>query len=148
MDDGYHFVMEITYSDDEKEDVKKVIFGFNSKETFEEIKNKNDERIMTYINRITHPTVKDSVYVRNLSKEDYYTEVVYVFYEDRVAGFKDYSNNTMNILKDAVEYLKKFVEMNKNNKDIDIRKYSDAIENGEDLIVTATIMDIHTDIII
>ena len=103
---------------------------------------------MTYINRITHPTVKDSVYVRNLSKEDYYTEVVYVFYEDRVDGFQDYSNNTMNILKDAVEYLKKFVELNKNNKDIDIRKYSDAIENGEDLIATATIMDIHTDIII
>ena len=48
----------------------------------------------------------------------------------------------MNILKDAVEYLKKFVELNKNNKDIDIRKYSDAIENGEDLIATATIMDI------
>ena len=148
LDDGYHFVMEITYSDDEKEDIKKVIFGFNSKETFEHIKNKNDERIMTYINRITNITIKESVYVKNLSKEDYYTEVVYVFYEDRVSGFQDYSNNTMNILKDAVEYLKKFVELNKNNKDIDIRKYSDAIENGEDLIVTATIMDIHTDIII
>ena len=148
LDDGYHFVMEITYSDDEKEDIKKVIFGFNSKETFEHIKNKNDERIMTYINRITNITIKESVYVKNLSKEDYYTEVVYVFYEDRVSGFKDYSNNTMNILKDAVEYLKKFVELNKNNKDIDIRKYSDAIENGEDLNATATIMDIHTDIII
>lgn len=103
---------------------------------------------MKYINRITNTTIKESVYVKNLSKEDYYTEVVYVFYEDRVAGFKDYSNNTMNILKDAVEYLKKFVELNKNNKDIDIRKYSDAIENGEDLIATATIMDIHNDIII
>ena len=69
LDDGYHFVMEITYSDDEKEDVKKVIFGFNSKETFEEIKSKNDERIMTYINRITHPTVKESVHIIECQKK-------------------------------------------------------------------------------
>ena len=54
----------------------------------------------------------------------------------------------MNILKDAVEYLKKFVELNKNNKDIDIRKYLTAIWNGDDLIASATIMDIHNDIII
>ena len=54
----------------------------------------------------------------------------------------------MNIKKEAVEYLKKFVELNKNNKDIDIRKYSTAICNGENLIATATIMDIHNDIII
>lgn len=147
-DDGYHFYIEVPDGDGEMEDVKKIIFGFNSKETFEHIKNKNDERIMKYINRITNITIKESVYVKNLSKEDYYTEVVYVFYEDRVDGFKDYSNKTMNILKEAVEYLKKFVELNKNNKDIDIRKYSTAIWNGENLIATATIMDIHNDIII
>ncbi len=147
-DDGYHFYIEVPDGDGEMEDVKKIIFGFNSKETFEYIKNKNDKRIMNYINRITNTTIKESVYVKNLSKEDYYTKVVYVFYEDRVDGFKDYSNNTMNILKEAVEYLKKFVELNKNNKDIDIKKYSTAIWNGEDLIATATIMDIHTDVII
>ena len=147
LDDGYHFVMEITYSDDEKEDVKKVIFGFNSKETFEEIKSKNDERIMTYINRITHPTVKESVHIIDMSKEDYYTEVVYVFYSDRINGNKDYSHKTIDLLKEAVEYLKQFIRINKNNN-VDIRKYSDAIENGEDLIASATIMDIHNDIII
>ena len=147
-DDGYHFYIEVPDGDGEMENVKKIIFGFNSKENFEYIKNKNDKRIMNYINRITNTTIKESVYVKNLSKEDYYTKVVYVFYEDRVDGFKDYSNNTMNILKEAVEYLKKFVELNKNNKDIDIKKYSTAIWNGEDLIATATIMDIHTDVII
>ena len=103
---------------------------------------------MKYINRISNTTIKESVYVNNLSKEDYYTEVVYVFYEDRVDGFKDYSNETMNILKEAVEYLKNFVESNKNNKDIDIEKYTTAIWNGEYLIATAIIMDIHNDVII
>ena len=142
-DDGYHFSIEVTDADGEMEEIEKVIFGFNSKEVFEHIKNKNDERMMKYIYRITNKTIKESVYVKNLSKEDYYTEVVYVFYEDRVDGFKDYSNETMNILKEAVEYLKRFVELNKNNKDINIEKYSTAIWNGEDLIATATIMDIH-----
>ena len=146
--DGYHFSVEITDSDGETEEIEKVIFGFNSKETFEYIKNKNDERIMTYINRITNKTIQESVYVKKLSKEDYYAAVVYVFYEDRVEGFKDYSNETMNILKEAVEYLKNFVESNKNNKDIDIEKYTTAIWNGEYLIATAIIMDIHNDVII
>ena len=146
--DGYHFSVEITDSDGETEEIEKVIFGFNSKDTFEYIKSKNDERILKYINRITNKTNKESVYVKKLSKEDYYTAVVYVFYEDRVDGFKDYSNETMNILKDAVEYLKNFVESNKNNKDIDIEKYTTAIWNGEDLIATAIIMDIHNDVII
>ena len=54
----------------------------------------------------------------------------------------------MNILKEAVEYLKNFVESNKNNKDIDIEKYTTAIWNGEYLIATAIIMDIHNDVII
>jgi hypothetical protein len=91
---------------------------------------------------------KESVHIIDMSKEDYYTEVVYVFYSDRINGNKDYSHKTIDLLKEAVEYLKQFVKINKNNKDIDIRKYSDAIENGEYLIATATIMDIHTDIII
>ncbi|MBO7278831.1 MAG: hypothetical protein J6U70_04440, partial [Bacteroidales bacterium] len=146
--DGYHFSVEITDSDGETEEIEKVIFGFNSKDTFEYIKSKNDERILKCINRITNKTIKESVYVKKLSKEDYYTAVVYVFYEDRVDGFKDYSNETMNILKEAVEYLKNFVESNKNNKDIDIEKYTTAIWNGEDLIATAIIMDIHNDVII
>ena len=38
------------------------------------------------------------------------------------------------LLKEAVEYLKEFVEKNMSNKDIDIRKYSDAIWNGEEII--------------
>lgn len=147
-EDGYHFDVEVPDADGEVEEIKKVIFGFNSKETFEYIKRQNDERIMEYINRITNKTIKESVYVKKLSKEDYYTEVVYIFYEDRVDGFKDYSNKTMNILKEAVEYLKKFVELNKNNKGIDIEKYTTAIWNGEDLIATATIMDIHDTILI
>lgn len=146
--DEYHFSVEIADGDGDTEEVEKVIFGFNSKETFEYIKSKNDERIMKYINRITNVTVKESVYVKNLSKEDYYTEVVYVFYEDRVDGFKDYSIETMSILKEAVEYLKQFVELNKNNKDINIKKYSTAVWNGEDLIATATVMDIHSDILV
>ena len=141
--DGYHFSVEITDSNGETEEIEKVIFGFNSKETFEYIKSKNEERFLKYINRITNKTIKESVYVKKLSKEDYYTAVVYVFYEDRVDGFKDYSNETMNILKEAVEYLKNFVESNKNNKDIDIEKYTTAIWNGEYLIATAIIMDIH-----
>lgn len=141
--DGYHFSIEVPDADGEMVEIEKVIFGFNSKEAFEHIKNKNDERIMKYIYRIINKTIGDTVYVKKLSKEDYYTEVVYVFYEDRVDGFKDYSNETMNMLKEAVEYLKRFVELNKNNKDIDIEKYSTAIWNGEDLIATATIMDIH-----
>ena len=146
--DGYHFSVEITDSDGETEEIEKIIFGFNSKETFEYIKNKNDERIMEYINRITNKTIKESVYVKKLSKEDYYTGVVYVFYEDRADGFKDYSSKTINILKEAVEYLKRFVELNKNNKDINIEKYTTAIWNGEYLIASATIMDIHNDVII
>lgn len=109
---------------------------------------KNNERIMKYINRITDRTIKGSVYVNNLTKEDYCTEVVYVFYEDRANGFKDYSNETMNVLKDAVDYLKQFVSLHRNDKSVDIKKYMDAIDNGEELISTATIMDIHDDIII
>ena len=147
-DDGYHFSIEMTDSDGETEEIEKVIFGFNSKETFEYIKSKNDERIMKYINRISNTTIKESVYVNNLSKEDYYTEVVYVFYEDRVDGFKDYSKEIMNLLKDAVDYLKSFVDLHKNDKSVDIQKYTDAIYNGEELISTATIMDIHNDVII
>ena len=127
---------------------KELITSFNSKETFEYIKNKNDERIMTYINRITNKTIQESVYVKKLSKEDYYAAVVYVFYEDRVDGFKDYSKEIMNLLKDAVDYLKSFVGLHKNDKSVDIQKYTDAIYNGEELISTATIMDIHNDVII
>ena len=145
LDDGYHFIVKIKYSDGETEDCRKVIFGFNSQETFDVIKQENDERIMECINRITHKPIKESVYVRNLSKEDYYTEVVYVFYDDRVNGNKDYSETTMNLLKEAVEYLKIFV---KTNKKVDMGKYLDAIENGEDLMATATIMDIHSNILI
>ena len=103
---------------------------------------------MKYINRITNITIKESVYVNNLSKEDYCTEVVYVFYEDRVDGFKDYSEETMKVLKDAVDYLKTFVGLHKNDKSVDIKKYTDAIDNGDELISTATIMDIHNDILI
>ena len=102
---------------------------------------RSDERIKKYIYRITNITVKESVFVKNLSKEDYYVEVIYVFYEDRVDGFKDYSSETLNILKEAVEYLKELVEQNKSNKDIDIRKYLTAIWNGEELISSAKIMD-------
>ena len=72
---------------------------------------------------------------------------MYVFYSDRINGNKDYSHKTIDLLKEAVEYLKQFIRINKNNN-VDIRKYSDAIENGEDLIASATIMDIHNDIII
>ena len=144
-DDGYQFITEVTYNDGETEDVNRVVIGFTSKETFDVIKQENDERIVECINRITHKPIKDSVYVKNLSKEDYYTEVVYVFYDDRVNGNKDYSETTMNLLKEAVEYLKNFV---KNNKNVDMRKYLDAIENGEDLMATATIMDIHSNILI
>lgn len=107
---------------------------------------KNDERIMAYINRILNPTIKESVQVKNMSKEDYYKEVIYVFYCDRINGNKDYSAETMTILKDAVKYLKRFVNSHRNNINID--EYTDAIENGEDLISTSTVMDIHNTILI
>lgn len=92
---------------------------------------RNDENIKKYINRIS---VKESMLAMKLSKEDYYTEVIYVFYENMIDGFMDYSSETIDILKEAVEYLKEFIEKNSSNKDIDIRKYSDAIWNGEEII--------------
>ena len=102
-------------------------------ELVERIK-RNDENIKKYIYRITNINVCGSVIVRNLSKEDYYTEVIYVFYENMIDGFVDYSSETIDILKEAVEYLKEFIEKNRSNKYIDIRKYSDAIWNGEEII--------------
>lgn len=140
-DDGYHFTTEVEF-DGETEEIRKIIFCFNTTDTFESRKEKNDERIKKYIKRITNPTVSGTTYVRDMPKEDYYTEVIYIFYEDRVDGNKDYSTETMNILKEAVDYLKEFIELNKNNKDVDIRKYSNAIWNGEDLMSSAIIMDI------
>lgn len=145
-EDGYHFDVEVRYSDGDIEDVNKIIYGFNSQETFDTIKRQNDERIMVYINRISNPTIKESVQVKNMSKEDYYKEVIYVFYCDRVNGNKDYSAETMTILKDAVKYLKQFVNSHRNSINID--EYIDAIENGEELISTSTVMDIHNTILI
>ena len=95
---------------------------------------RNDENIKKYIYRITNINVCGSLIVRKLSKEDYYTEVIYVFYENMIDGFMDYSSGTIDTLKEAVEYLKEFVEKNRSNKDINIRKYSDAIWNGEEII--------------
>ena len=51
-----------------------------------------------------------------------------------IDGFMDYSSETIDILKESVEYLEEFVKMNSSNKDIDIRKYSDAIYNGNEII--------------
>ena len=39
---------------------------------------RNDENIKKYIYRITNINVCGSLIVRNLSKEDYYTEVIYI----------------------------------------------------------------------
>lgn len=144
-EDGYHFNVEVIDSDGDVENVNKIIYGFNSQETFDAIKKKNDKRIMTYINRITD-SIKESIYVNDMSKEDYYTEVIFVFYSDRVDGNKDYSAETMDILKDAVEYLKQFVNSHRNNQNVD--KYINAIENGEYLILTSIVMDIHNNILI
>ena len=139
-DDGYHFTIEVEFSDNDVELVNKVIFGFNSKETFDSIMRRNDERINTFIDRINNKQVLESLQIERLPKEDYYKEIVYIFYEDRINGYQDYSQKTLNILKEAVDYLKEYTKTNKD------RKYKDAFENGEELLLTATVMKLHTDI--
>lgn len=138
--DDYHFTTSITFSDGETEDVKKVIYGFNSQDTFDYIKSQNDDRIQKCIDKIDIKKVKESIYIKNISKEDYNKDIIYVFYEDRLNGHKDYSQKTLNILQSTIDYLKSYVEKT------DDKKYMTAIETGEELLSTSTVMKIHSNI--
>lgn len=144
VDDFYFRRLEVNAdTDDNKECPLKIVYGFNSKETFDAVYNKYNEYIDSAIEVIKNRKINEEVEVPSFgrySNIDYAENIINIFVDIRWSdGIYEFPEEKLVILKSNVDYLVSILSTGKcpNNK---IQRIQQAIENGNDILCTSTPM--------
>lgn len=151
INDEYNIIIKLS----DGTEIVKLIYRFNSKETFDEIMKMADIRIDEQINRLNQ-MLKDSQKEKlekselkesikklnyNMSIEEYHVRIVNMFYDDFLNGHRTLTPHMISLINKSKEFLIKYLKTNKNiqNKDY----YELAIENAKDILKYSTKMKLH-----
>lgn len=138
LEDGFHYIRKI--KDDEQ---TKIIYGFNSIDTFNKVKQDRENYINQGIEKILSMQIDENIEKPSfgrLSRIDTYISVIYFFLDQRLEDeCYEFPENSIMELRRYVTYLKKIILQNRvdKKKETEIRK---AIETGEDLLETSSVM--------
>ena len=139
--DGFHYEREV------KGDMqRKIIYGFNNKEVYEQVLKEHNEYIKKSIDLILSNLLNEDITPKplgKLSKIECAIAVINFFVDQRWEGeCYDFSQESLNLLKTYVNFLKQCVEKNLvNDKLLDITNL--AIENGEDILETSSVIKVN-----
>lgn len=133
IDDEYKCYIQL-----DGEQYEKYIFGFNSKETYDEIIKKNDERILSYLQKTEKPIYEATTSYDDIDKA---IRVINILYDERCEVSGCFSEKIMDILNNNIETLDSYIK--KNPSDLRSRNIQLAIENGRDIIDSSTLLTLH-----
>lgn len=127
----------------------KIIYGFNSKETFDKIISMEDDRINQQILKLKsyikgNSPIKESKVslYPEYDEPRYNVEIINMFYDEMLNGRTDLTEMMVKHINGSKDYLQKYVETHElNNKDK--RYYTLAIENAKDILDCSTLIEIH-----
>lgn len=126
-------------------EVSKVIYGFNSKETYDKIIAEDDIRIkkqiehmQTFLNK--NNTLHEKVDTI-ITLQQYHVDVINLFYEERLDGRSTLTPYMVSLINNSKKFLENFIIKNPNieNKDY----YELAIWNAQDILDTSTVTKLH-----
>ena len=140
-DDGFHYSREI------KGDIqRKVIYGFNNKETFEKVLTEREEYINSCINTILSNQINEDIEKPSfgrLSKVDCAIAIVNFFVNQRWEGeCYEFPKRSLEILQYQVGIIENAIENNSMPKER-IKIAQLAIENGRDILETSCVMQMN-----
>lgn len=140
-DDEYKIIVKLT--DGTK--LPKLIYGFNSKETFDDIVQHNDERVKEQLDRLEmllHPdtSLNESLY-RPITEEDYHVRVINTFFDNFLYGQKTLTPYMVKMINRSKNFLINYLKNNNNPKDRDY--YYLAVENAKDILKYSMRMKLH-----
>ena len=140
-DDDYKII--VTLTDGTK--LPKLIYGFNSKETFDDIVQHNDERVKEQLDRLEmllHPdtSLNESLY-RPITEEDYHVRVINTFFDNFLYGQKTLTPYMVKMINRSKNFLINYLKNNNNPKDRDY--YYLAVENAKDILKYSMRMKLH-----
>lgn len=123
---------------------KKVIYGFNSKESLEAAISERDARVLERINRIKkrntlHETIKYNTQLTDIEQS---IAIINVFYEERCNGLDDLSPELYDILKQNIDIVDVYIK----NNTLAMDEYDmciTAVENGNDILDSSTLIKIY-----
>lgn len=125
---------------------RKSIFGFNSKETMEEIIKTRDKRVIDKINYIKH--LNENIEINKFGRKHKYSEVekaagiIDIFYEERCNGLDDLSPELKMILDENIKIVQQYVDSDQCSMK-DREKYLDVLGDAKDIIDSSTVLIIH-----
>lgn len=136
LNDGFHYERFV-----KGDTQQKIIYGFNDQETFDRVKREHTEYINQCIQLILNSQINEDVEKPSfgrLSKVQCSVAIINFFVDLRwEEECYDLSSESLDILIKNVKYLKSVVNQLPQNQQI-----QQAIENGEDLINTTSVMTI------
>lgn len=136
-DKNDEYRMFIQLSDNEK--YEKFVFGFNSKELIQEIINKEDNRLLSYIDKINN--LNESVETYQVDVYDKASKIINMLYDERCEVSGSFSSRILSILKDNVNTLERYVVTNP--EDTRCVQFLLDIENGKDVLDSSTVLKIN-----
>lgn len=145
-DDGYHFTVNYKVYDPETNNnlykpIDKIIYGFNSKETYDKIISDINSSIYRQIKFINNNVSESSPI--GLKRDNYQAahDIIYVFYNELCNGINEFTEDLIKILKDSINLLEKYNKENSDNNRYD--KFDTAIYNGNDILSSIDILKLH-----
>lgn len=140
--DGFHYSRLI-----QGDLQRKIMYGFNNKETFDKILSEREQYINNCINNILANRIDESTETPSfgkLSQIDCAIAIVNFFVDERWENeCYELPETSLNILKKQVEFLKKEIENNSIHEN-KLNMAQLAIENGINILETTNIMTIHS----
>lgn len=136
-DKNDEYRMFIQLSDNEK--YEKFVFGFNSKELIQEIINKEDNRLLSYIDKINN--LNEAVETYQIDIYDKASKIINMLYDERCEVSGSFSYRILSILKDNVNMLERYVV--ENPEDSRYEQFLLDIENGKDVLDSSTVLKIN-----
>lgn len=139
--DGFHYTRNI-----KGEPQRKVIYGFNNKETFEKVLNEREEYINSCIQTILNNQINEAIEKPSfgkLSKLDCAIAIVNFFVDQRwESECYEFPKQSLRELKRQIEIIEYYLKKNLISDDkINIAKL--AIDNGKDILETSDIMKLN-----
>lgn len=145
-EDGYHFTVNYKVYDPETNDtlykpIDKIIYGFNSKETYDKIISDINSSIYRQIKFINNNISESSPIGLRRDKFQAAHDIIYVFYNELCNGINEFTVDLIKILKGSVILLENYNAENHDNNRYD--KFDTAIYNGKDILCSIDILKIH-----
>ena len=136
--DDYKIIIKLS----DGTEVSKLIYGFNSKETFNEIIKNNDDRIKKQIEKLEkllNGNLNESNY--KITEHEYHVRIINMFYDDFLNGRQTLTPYMISLIKKSMNFLIHYLQNTENvqNKGY----YKLAIENAKDILKYSTKMKIY-----